>query len=158
MKMSMAILSFLICALPFVATAQIDLVSTAEVETVLTAADGSITTERIPAGKVIPGEEVIYTVHYENAGAEPADDVIITNPIPTHMHLLRTDGLQPDVHLVFSVDGGRSFDALARLEITGNDGRPRPATAADCTHLRWVFERQLEPGEAGAVSYVAQLL
>ena len=158
MKMSMTILSFLICAMPFVATAQIDLVSTAEVETVLTAADGSVTTERIPAGKVIPGEEVIYTVHYENAGAEPAADVIITNPIPKHMHLLRTDGLQPNVHLVFSVDGGRSFDALARLEITGNDGRPRPATAADCTHLRWVFERQLEPGEAGAVSYVAQLL
>ncbi len=158
MKTIMTILSFLICALPLVATAQIDLVSTAEVETVLTAADGSVTTERIPAGKVIPGEEVIYTVHYENAGGEPAADVIITNPIPKHMHLLRTDGLQPDVHLVFSVDGGRSFDALARLEITGNDGRPRPATAADCTHLRWVFERQLEPGEAGAVSYVAQLL
>jgi len=148
----------LILAVPCLATAQIELQSTAEVETVTTGADGIPVTARTAAVKVVPGDEVIYTVHYRNSGTDHAEDVVITNPVPEHMHLLRTDGLQPGCTLVFSVDDGQSFDALSRLEITGNNGRPRPATAADCTHLRWVFERQLEPGEAGAVSYVAQLL
>lgn len=152
------IAGLLVLALPCAATGEVELQSTAEVETVATGEDGRAVTTRTPAVKVIPGDEVVYTVHYRNTGAELAQDVIITNPIPEHMHLLRTDGLQPGCTLVFSVNGGQSFDALSRLEVTGNNGRPRPATAADCTHLRWVFERQLEPGEAGAVSYVAQLL
>ncbi len=148
----------LVLALPCVAAAQIELQSTAEVESVSTGEDGRAVVARTPALKVIPGDEVFYTVHYRNTGEDRAEDVVITNPIPAHMNLLRTDGLQPGCTLVFSVDDGQSFDALSRLEVTGNDGRPRPATAADCTHLRWVFERQLEPGEVGAVSYLAQLL
>lgn len=149
---------FFALVLPCVAVAQVELQSTAEIEKVAQEADGSVVTSRAPAVKVVPGDEVFYTVHYRNTGSGPVDDVVITNPVPEHMHLLRTAGLRPGCTLVFSVDDGQSFDALSRLQITDANGRPRPATAADCTHLRWVFERQLEPGEAGAVSYVAQLL
>jgi uncharacterized repeat protein (TIGR01451 family) len=148
----------LVLLLPCLAAAQVELQSTAEIERVSEGNDGSVVTTRQPAIKVVPGDEVFYTVHYRNAGSDPVEDVVITNPVPEHMHLLRTDGLRPGCTLVFSVDDGQSFDALSRLQVTDANGRPRPATAADCTHLRWVFERELEPGEAGAVSYVAQLL
>jgi len=135
----------------------IELTSVAEIETVVENADGSITVQREPAAKVVPGDEVFYTMRYTNGGTDPAEDVVITNPIPEHMVLMRTEALAPGQQLVFSVDGGSVFGALAKLNVTDSTGRSRPATAADCTHLRWVFERTLEPGEAGAVGYVAQL-
>lgn len=135
----------------------VQLESRAEIETVVENADGSVTVQREPAAKVVPGNEVFYTMRYRNGGGDQAEDVVITNPIPEHMVLMRTGALAPGQRLVFSVDGGRVFDDLAKLRVTDSTGRSRPATAADCTHLRWVFERALEPGETGAVGYVAQL-
>ncbi len=135
----------------------IELRATAEVEVPVAADDGAVTIHREPAVKVVPGDEVVYTMHYRNAADDAADDVVITNPLPAHMTLMRTGGLPPAVSLTFSVDGGRTFGALGRLEVSGQDGRPRPATAADCTHLRWNFTRPLAPGETGSVDYVAQL-
>lgn len=135
----------------------VELTTTAEVEVVAENPDGTISVSRESALKVVPGDEVVYTMHYRNAAAEVAEEVVITNPIPEHMTLMRTGGLAPDLTLAFSVDGGRSFGALADLQVVGADGRPRPATAADCTHLRWSFQRPLAPGEEGQIDYVAQL-
>jgi uncharacterized repeat protein (TIGR01451 family) len=139
------------------ASGGIELRATAEVEVPVTAPDGTVAVQREPAEKVVPGDEVIYTMHYRNASRAAADNVVITNPLPAHMLLMRTGGLPAQVDLTFSVDGGHIFGALAQLKVTGPDGRPRPATAADCTHLRWNFTRPLAPGEAGTVDYVAQL-
>ena len=107
----------------------IELRTVAEVEVEVAKDDGFIEIRRAPAGKVVPGDEVIYTMHYRNAGSEPADDVVITNPLPEHMLLLRTDVLEGGLNLIFSVNGGQEFDALARLSVIGEDGRQRPATA-----------------------------
>ncbi len=137
--------------------AGIELRATAEIEVAAEQPDGTVVVSRKEAVKVVPGDEVVYTMHYRNLAADEAQDVVITNPIPEHMHLMRTGGLPPELVLSFSVDGGGSFGALADLEVLGEDGRPRPATAADCTHLRWSFQRPLAPGEAGQVDYVAQL-
>ncbi len=147
----------LLAATAFAANGAVELVSLAEIEHVVKNADGSVTIQRQPASKVVPGDEVIYTMRYRNTGADPADDVVITNPLPEHMLLLRTDALPAGMTLTFSVDGGLAFDALSRLSVTDIHGRLRPATAADCTHLRWEFEYALDPGEAGAIGYVAQL-
>jgi uncharacterized repeat protein (TIGR01451 family) len=135
----------------------VELRATAEIEVPVTGDDGSVAVHREPAVKVVPGNEVVYTMHYRNASVDAAEDVVITNPLPVHMTLMRTGGLPPEVSLTFSVDGGRTFGALARLQVPGPDGQPRPATAADCTHLRWNFTRPLAPGETGSVDYVAQL-
>lgn len=135
----------------------VELESLAEVEVVVENHDGTVTVKREPANKVVPGDEVVYTMRYRNRGGDPAEDVVITNPIPEHMVLMRTEALAPGQKLVFSVDGGQVFDALATLQVTESTGRMRPATAADCTHLRWVFEHPLAPGETGEVGYVAQL-
>ncbi len=153
-----ALLLLSVTALSAVALADgIELRTQAEVEVTVETADGNLETRREPAAQVVPGDEVIYTMHYRNDGAERADDVVITNPIPEHMQLLRTAALEPGLDLSFSVDGGQFYDALARLEVTGEDGRLRPATASDCTHVRWTFQRPLEPGEEGHVTYTAQL-
>jgi uncharacterized repeat protein (TIGR01451 family) len=135
----------------------VELQTTAEVEIVAENPDGTVSVSREAAIKVVPGDEVVYTMRFRNTADDAAEDVVIINPVPEHMTLLRTGRLAPDLNLTFSVDGGRSFGALAELQVTGADGRPRPATAADCTHLRWSFRRPLAPGEEGQVDYVAQL-
>ena len=135
----------------------VELQTTAEVEIVAENPDGTVSVSREEAQKVVPGDEVVYTMHFRNTADDAAEDVVITNPVPEHMTLLRTGRLAPGLHLTFSVDGGRSFGALAELQVVGADGHPRPATAADCTHLRWSFQRPRAPGEAGQVDYVAQL-
>ncbi len=133
------------------------LTTVAEVEVVATQADGTQAVERVPAEKVVPGDEVIYTMIYHNAGTELAENVFITNPIPEHMLLLRAEQTESDLEITYSVDGGRNFNSLSNLQVTEQTGWQRHARASDCTHIRWTFNRPLEPGEKGNVSYKAQL-
>jgi uncharacterized repeat protein (TIGR01451 family) len=136
----------------------IELRSEAEVEISVTQDDGSQTTQRLPATKVIPGDEVIFTLHYRNYGTEPAEDVFITNPVPQHMELQGPAQLPAGLEITYSVDGGRSFGSMAQLKTTDSAGGERPAVPSDCTHIRWTFHKPLEPGATGSVAYTALLL
>ena len=135
----------------------IELRSEAEVEISVTLDDGSLATQRVPATKVIPGDEVIFTLHYRNFGTEPAEDVFITNPVPQHMDLQGAADLPAGLDIAYSVDGGRIFGPMTQLKITDSEGDERPAVPSDCTHLRWTFEKPLEPGANGSVYYTALL-
>ncbi|MCB1183330.1 DUF11 domain-containing protein [bacterium] len=130
----------------------------AEIEVVQEGADGARTVARVPAETVVPGDEVIYTLTWDNRGGEPADDVAITNPIPEHMELRRADGTPAHVEIMYSVDGGAIFGPLSDLTIPDGAGGIRPAVPADCTHIRWHFHRPLAPGESGQVSYTTRLM
>jgi hypothetical protein len=50
----------------------------------------------------------------------------------------------PGAEVSYSIDGGRSFDRPENLELAGPAGAPRPATAADYTHIRWQFKHGLK--------------
>lgn len=130
----------------------------AEIEVVQEYADGSRTLVRVPAETVVPGDEVVYTLLYDNRGEDPADDVFITNPIPEHMEFRRAADSPPGVEIVYSVDGGEVFAPLSDLRVTDGAGRSRGALPADCTHIRWLFRRPLLPGESGQVSYTTRLI
>ncbi len=43
---------------------------------------GHRTTQLVDATKVVPGDEVIYTVTFSNISDAAAENVIITNPLP----------------------------------------------------------------------------
>jgi uncharacterized repeat protein (TIGR01451 family) len=130
----------------------------AEVEIVQEGADGIRAVQRIPAETVVPGDEVIYTLVYDNQGADPAEDVSITNPIPEHMEFRRAAAGPAWLKTVYSVDGGHVFGALSDLTISDGAGQNRHALPQDCTHIRWQFTRSLAPGETGQVSYITRLL
>lgn len=118
------------------------------------AADGSASLKTVPAATVVPGSEVTYVVTYRNTGAEPADAVTIDNPVPAELVYVASAGDRA-IDAV-SVDGGSQYGVLAELTVTGEDGQPRPAQAADVTHLRWVLG-SLPAGAEGTVSYVAKV-
>ena len=110
----------------------IELRTTAEVEITVEQPDGTVAVRRETAVKVIPGDEVVYTMHYRNLAAAAAEDVVITNPLPEHMLLMRTGGLPPGLVLTFSVDrAGAStpWPASRSPARTVGPGRPPPPTA-----------------------------
>jgi uncharacterized repeat protein (TIGR01451 family) len=120
-------------------------------------ADGTTRRERVPAAKVVPGTEVIYVITYKNAGAQPATDVVITNPIPAELAYQPEPGPGPSAVPDVSVDQGSKFGALASLSVKDADGKPRPAQGSDVTHVRWQLREPVAPGGQGSVSYRAVL-
>ena len=129
----------------------------AEVEVEATTAEGKKEITRVEAALVTPGDEVIYTIRYANEGAEPAEDVVITNPVPEHMACRALDDAPVNVAITLSVDGGETFDVLEKLTVLDEEGETRLADIADATHVRWTLGKSLPPGGSGQVSFRAVL-
>jgi uncharacterized repeat protein (TIGR01451 family) len=126
-------------------------------EVTTTGADGKKTVKRVPATTVVPGTEVIYVVTYKNVGTQPAENVVVTNPVPKELALKSESTAVPGTTVEYSVDGGKTYGALATLRVVGADGKPRAALAGDVTHVRWKLARAVKPGEQGSVSLRAVL-
>lgn len=118
-------------------------------------ADGKPERQTVPAARIVPGTEVFYVITYRNAGDQAADNVAITNPVPAELEYVAVLGPAPANQV--SVDGGKQYGALASLLVTGADGKPRPAQAADVTNVRWMLNKALLPGDGGKVSFKARL-
>lgn len=135
----------------------IQLQTIAEVELQILNEDGEVEIKRVEAAKVIPGDEVIYTIHYRNAGEHPAEDVVITDAIPEHMSYQAGSASGESTTIRFSVDGGDTYHLPGDLRVKGADGKARPATAGDYTHIEWALQGSLAPSAEGFVVFRALL-
>jgi uncharacterized repeat protein (TIGR01451 family) len=137
----------------------IELISVAEVEVTKTNAQGQKHVERIEAAKanVVPGDTVIFTNYYTNTGKEPATGAVIKNPVPGHMVYVDKSAEGKGAKIDFSADKGKTFAAAGQLKIKDTSGKERTASAADYTNIRWTFEKTLEKGAKGSVSFRANV-
>ena len=135
----------------------VEIETIAEVEIEVVNQEGETEIRRVTAEKVVPGDEVVYTIVYRNVGDEPAEALVITNPIPEHMAFSRLSEREGSDRILFSVDGGTTYDHPENLRIVEADGTVRAARPSDYTHVRWSVERLL-PLATGRVSYRARLL
>jgi len=135
----------------------IELTSIVEVESQEFNSEGRRVTVRKPAGRVVPGKEVIYTTKYVNIGKEPAEKVTITNPVPEHMVYKENSAAGENTVILFSIDGGKTYQKPDALVVTLADGTKRPAAASDYTHVQWILTQPLPPGEKGFVTFRAIL-
>jgi uncharacterized repeat protein (TIGR01451 family) len=119
------------------------------VERVKQDASGKSSTVLEAPRMVTPGDRLLFELSYKNGGAEPATDFVVTNPIPDAVAYAGAEGDGTSV----SVDGGRSWGALAALRIKQADGTLRAAQPADVTHVRWNFRKAIAAGEAGKLSF-----
>jgi uncharacterized repeat protein (TIGR01451 family) len=119
--------------------------------------DGTVRKELVPAAKVVPGTEVLYVITYRNVGSEPADDVVITNPLAKELAYRPESAAGIKTRVEVSVDGGGSFGALVSLKVSDGQGGTRSAQAGDVTHLRWKLAEPVEPQGEGEVSFRAVL-
>jgi uncharacterized repeat protein (TIGR01451 family) len=127
-----------------------------EKEVIVENDDGDQVVERVAADVVTPGERVVYTITFRNAGVEPAENVIITNPIAESLVYVAGSATNDGVAVEFSIDGGKTFAPASELRLV-DGGIERPATTKDYTHVRWVMQSALAAGAEGQMSFAADL-
>jgi len=131
----------------------IELTSIVELEVVTLDEQGKKIVKRIPAEKVTPGSEVIYTTRFKYNGTEPAENIVISNPIPEHTVYKLGSATGQKTAILYSVDGGKSFHEKDRLTIKEANGSERLAHATDYTDVRWTYRGQLQQGDEGSVEF-----
>ena len=145
-------------ALALVATpaiaAPVEVTARAMTEQRQAASDGTTRIALVPVGRITPGDRVVYQLAYRNAGALPARDVVIANPVPRDLvYAGPADGsAAPEV----SVDG-ITFGLLSQLRTRGADGASRPAALADVRVVRWRIGNPVAPGGHGQLAFRAIL-
>lgn len=143
-------------AVPAVAFAQaqpaangVTLKSETYVARATTDAQGKPKNDLFPATRVLPGEPLVFVLSYENGGTKPASGFVINNPVPPQVSYTGVE--QP--WAIVSVDGGKTFAALATLKMKGADGKLRGAIPGDVTHIRWNFAQPIAPKAKGRVMF-----
>lgn len=131
----------------------IELTSIVEQEVTTLDEQGNKVVKRVPAEKVLPGKEVIYTTRFKNNGSEPAENIVISNPIPQHTVYKIESAAGQDSEVMYSADGGKSFHSSNQLRVVAPNGSERIAVAKDYTDIRWTYRGQLQPGDEGVVEF-----
>lgn len=161
MKHSVKITMLLAAALIFTVLSQaawaqpkVNITIKAEKEVVVTE-QGKKVKKLVEAKDIVPGEEIIYTLSYVNAGTEAATSVVISDPIPTGTSYIPGSASAVG-EIAFSIDHGKSFNGptLLTYEVTTADGKKekRVASPEEYTDIRWVIP-SLPAGEKGVVSF-----
>ncbi len=135
----------------------IELKTVAELEQSYVDASGNAATRLVPIAKVVPGDEVVWTITASNVCTKPAADVAITNAVPAHMRYLGNSAFGPGAAIEFSLDG-QSFAVPGALLVAAPDGSKRAARADEYSHIRWVLGRPMGPSESLMVRYRAVVL
>ena len=128
-----------------------------EVDVVVVNEKGEQEIKRVDAAeaRVLPGDAVFFTVRYENAGKNPATDIVITNPVPEHMLLTPLSTYGDGTDITFSIDNGKSFHKMEDLVVIESDGTKRPPKPKEYTHVRWSMQKGIMPDQKGSVGFTA---
>jgi len=135
----------------------IELKTVAEVQEAYVDDRGNAATRLVPAAKVVPGDEVVWTIVANNVCTAPAGDVAITNPLPEHMRYVGSSAFGPGSNIEFSLDGS-TFAVPDALVVDEADGSRRRARADEYLAIRWVLPRPMGPRESLTVRYRATVL
>ena len=133
--------------------AEIKVTTVAEIEVTEINKLGEKIVKRTKATRVVPGTEVIYTITAKNTGTEPADNIVVTNPVPPQTVYVDGSAFGAGTNITFSVDGGKTYNTPDKLSVKNATGVPRPATAEDYTNVRWTLPFSLQPGQEAPVWY-----
>lgn len=121
----------------------------AEIETNVSVADRA-SVKLGPADRVVPGDQIIYTLEIRNTGALPVNEPTVSYPVPEHMRYIADSASGPGAQVTFSIDGGQSFDQPQNLAVAGSSAHSRPAGVEDYTTIRWQLKNRLN---AHSVAY-----
>lgn len=129
---------------------------TVQKEIVTERADGTVESRLVNPDSIVPGDRVVYALNFENDGAKPASDLVLTMPVPTEITYI--DGSASTVGSVVTYSAnGETFAPRASLRIIGEDGVSRAASAEDITHIRWVIAGPVQSGETGQLYFKGTL-
>ena len=114
-----------------------------------------------PSGTAPPGEDLAYTIQFNNTGGAPASSFVVTDPIPANTDFkvgspaqsLGTTGLTATVS--YSNDGGATWTYVP----AGGAGGAPAGYDRTVTHVRWSFGGSVPvaPDDAGSVSFAVRI-
>ena len=104
--------------------------------------DGRRIVKLAPVTRVVPGDQVIYTLEIRNTARSALPQPVVTFPIPAHMKYVADSASGPGAELTFSCDGGHEFASAENLREPFT-GQRVPPTAY--THIRWRLKATLKP-------------
>jgi uncharacterized repeat protein (TIGR01451 family) len=132
--------------------AQVAATQHVEKEIVVNNSNGEPKIERVDAEKVAPGEEVIYSLRFQNEAAEPAEALVLVMPVPKEISYVEGSVYGQGAKIAFSADDGQTYVARGRLTVI-EAGAERPAKSDEITHIKWTLEAPLAANERGEVSF-----
>lgn len=132
------------------------LTTAAEQQRTVTGADGSATLQYLPATRVVPGTEVVWTTTARNTCSKPADHVVIDQPVPEHMVFVADSAVGGGAQISLSTDG-KDYRAAAQLTARNADGSSRPARATDVRFVRWTLTGAIAPQDQFTARFRAVL-
>jgi len=160
LRTALLVMSLAPCAAALAQSAErgcIELKTVAEVEESYVDDSGNTAKRLAPAAKVVPGDEVVWTIVANNVCTTAAGDVAITNSVPDHMRYIGNSAFGPGANIEFSLDG-TAFAAPEALIIDEADGSKRQARAEEYSAIRWALPRPMGPSESLIVRYRAAVL
>jgi uncharacterized repeat protein (TIGR01451 family) len=108
----------------------------------------------VPVGKVVPGNEVVWTITARNVCDKPADNIVVANQVPEHMSYVASSALGIGTDISYSLDG-KEFKRAAELTVREADGTTRAARADEYRAIRWTYKAAFAPGATAFVRYRA---
>lgn len=120
--------------------------------------EGKLVTQMVPADKTAPGDLLLFTVTYTNTGKGTVTNATIVNPVPKGVVLKSKSPAGKDAAITCSIDGGRTFlppPVMVRVKKADGKEIEQPAPAERYTHVKWVIQKPVSPGQSGRVSFEA---
>jgi uncharacterized repeat protein (TIGR01451 family) len=134
----------------------VSLKTEAQVEQEYVDAQGKPAKKLVPPGKVVPGNEIIWTITATNTCAKPAEKVVIENAVPEHMTYIADSATGSGAEITYSLNG-RDFVKQSDLSVREADGKLRPAHADEIKSIRWVVSKSIAPNSMAVVRYRAKV-
>jgi uncharacterized repeat protein (TIGR01451 family) len=131
----------------------IELKTTAETEQEYVNEQGQKATRLAPLGKVVPGDQVIWTITAKNVCNKPADHIVIDNAVPEHMTLVPDSAVGAGTAITYSVDG-KQFGPAGTLSAKDANGT-HTAKQEEFRHVRWTYQAPFAPSSTAFVRYRA---
>ncbi len=97
--------------------------------------------------EVEPGDVIRYSLTSENAGEKPADNLVLTQPVPAQTQYVADSAKANGATLTYSIDGSKTFSAQPMIEVKVSEDKVemQPAPAEMYTHVRWDYSESLQP-------------
>jgi uncharacterized repeat protein (TIGR01451 family) len=98
--------------------------------------------------RVLPGDILRYRLVGKNNGSQPVSSMVLTQPIPSEMTYI-LNSAKGASNITFSIDNGVTFNANPTIANVNENGQvvQQAAPPENYTHVRWNFERVLDPEE-----------
>jgi uncharacterized repeat protein (TIGR01451 family) len=132
----------------------IELQTVAETEQQYVDEQGNKATRLVPAGKIVPGDQVVWTITAKNICDAPAQNVVIANPVPEHMSYVAASAMGVGTQITYSIDGNQ-FLAADALKVNEANGTSRAARPDEYRAIRWTYVAPFAKGATAFVRYRA---